>query len=144
MKGSKYMDEKQHFFHIVSQTSRKFTKKFNERVSPTGLFSAQWAVIFRINQTGSCTQTELCQYLNVESPTMTRTLTRMETMGWIIRTEGKDRREKLISLSETAIKMIPVWQEEVDTFEEKTLEGINEEELHQAFQVLQQIIKNLD
>ena len=24
---------------------------------------------------------------------MTRTLTRMETMGWIIRTEGKDRRE---------------------------------------------------
>ncbi|WP_444508888.1 MarR family winged helix-turn-helix transcriptional regulator, partial [Enterobacter mori] len=83
------------------------------------------AVIFRINQTGSCTQTELCQYLNVESPTMTRTLTRMETMGWIIRTEGKDRREKLISLSETAIKMIPVWQEEVDTFEEKTLEGIN-------------------
>ena len=130
------MDEKQHFFHIVSQTSRKFTKKFNERVSPTGLFSAQWAVIFRINQTGSCTQTE--------SPTMTRTLTRMETMGWIIRTEGKDRREKLISLSETAIKMIPVWQEEVDTFEEKTLEGINEDDLHQAFQVLQQIIKNLD
>ena len=44
---------------------------------------------------------------------MTRTLTRMETMGWIIRTEGKDRREKLISLSETAIKMIPVWQEEL-------------------------------
>lgn len=43
----------------------------------------------------------------------------METMGWIIRTEGKDRREKLISLSETAIKMIPIWQEEVDTFEEK-------------------------
>lgn len=75
---------------------------------------------------------------------MTRTLTRMETMGWIIRTEGKDRREKLISLSETAIKMIPVWQEEVDTFEEKTLEGISEDDLHQAFQVLQQIIKNLD
>lgn len=75
---------------------------------------------------------------------MTRTLTRMETMGWIIRTEGKDRREKLISLSETAIKMIPVWQEEVDTFEEKTLEDINEDDLHQAFEVLQKIIKNLD
>ncbi len=39
--------------------------------------------------------------------------------------------------------MIPVWQEEVDTFEEKTLEGINEDDLHQAFQVLQQIIKKL-
>ena len=37
--------------------------------------------------------------------------------------------------------MIPVWQEEVDAFEEKTLEGINEADLHQAFQVLQQIIK---
>lgn len=138
------MDVKQHFFHIVSQTSRKFTKKFNERVSPTVLFSAQWAAIFRIKQTGPCTQTELCHYLNVESPTMTRTLTRMETMGWIIRTEGKDRREKLISLSETAMELIPVWQEEVDTFEEKALEGISEDDLQQAFQVLQQIIKNLD
>ena len=135
------MDEKQHFFHIVSQTSRKFTKKFNERVSPTGLFSAQWAVIFRINQTGSCTQTELCQYLNVESPTMTRTLTHMETMGWIIRTEGKDRREKLISLSDTALKMIPVWQEEVDSFEEKTLEGIKEKTYMKLFNCYNKLSK---
>lgn len=138
------MDEKQHFFHTVSQTARKFSKRFNERVSPTGLYSAQWAVIFRLNQTGSCTQTELCQYLNVESPTMTRTLKRMELMGWIARTEGTDRREKLISLSETAISMIPNWQEEVDSFEKKTLQDISEEELRLAFHVLQKVIRNLD
>ncbi|MCP1124208.1 MarR family transcriptional regulator [Bacillus sp. AFS018417] len=138
------MDEKQHFFHVVSQTSRKFSKKFNERVSPTGLYSAQWAVIFRLHQTGPCTQTELCQYLNVESPTMTRTLTRMESMGWITRKEGTDRREKLISLSETALAMIPMWQEEVDSFEEKALQDINDEELRRAFHVLQKVIRNLD
>ncbi|CAM4276813.1 MarR family transcriptional regulator [Bacillus manliponensis] len=138
------MDEKQHFFHAVSQTARKFSKTFNARVSPTGLFSAQWAVIFRLNETGPCTQTELCQYLNVESPTMTRTLTRMETMGWIIRTEGKDRREKMISLSNTALQMIPSWQEEVHTFEEKALQNIDEEELHHAFQVLHKVLKNLN
>ncbi|WP_440603968.1 MarR family winged helix-turn-helix transcriptional regulator [Bacillus sp. GB_SG_008] len=138
------MDEKQHFFHVVSQTSRKFSKKFNERVSPTGLYSAQWAVIFRLHQTGPCTQTELCQYLNVESPTMTRTLTRMESMGWITRKEGTDRREKLISLSETALVMIPMWQEEVDSFEEKALQDINDEELRRAFHVLQKVIRNLD
>ncbi|MGF9966084.1 MarR family winged helix-turn-helix transcriptional regulator [Bacillus rhizoplanae] len=137
------MDEKQHFFHVVSQTSRKFSKKFNERVSPTGLYSAQWAVIFRLHQTGSCTQTELCHYLNVESPTMTRTLTRMESIGWILRKEGTDRREKLISLSETAIAMIPTWQEEVDSFEEKTLQDIDEEELRRAFHILQKVIRNL-
>ncbi|WP_242222520.1 MarR family winged helix-turn-helix transcriptional regulator [Bacillus cereus group sp. BfR-BA-01380] len=138
------MDEKQHFFHTVSQTSRKFSKRFNERVSPTGLYSAQWAVIFRLNQTGPCTQTELCHYLNVESPTMTRTLKRMELMGWITRAEGTDRREKLISLSETAIAMIPSWQEEVDSFEKKTLQDISEEELRLAFHVLQKVIHNLD
>ncbi|MGG2065311.1 MarR family winged helix-turn-helix transcriptional regulator [Bacillus sp. S14(2024)] len=138
------MDEKQHFFHVVSQTSRKFSKKFNERVSSTGLYSAQWAVIFRLHQTGPCTQTELCQYLNVESPTMTRTLTRMESIGWIIRKEGRDRREKLISLSETAREMIPMWQEEVDSFEEKALQDINTEELLRAFDVLQKVIRNLD
>lgn len=138
------MDEKQHFFHTVSQTARKFSKKFNARVSPTGLFSAQWAVIFCLHETGPCTQTELCHYLNVESPTMTRTLTRMETMGWVIRTEGKDRREKFISLSDTALEMIPMWQEEVHTFEKKALQNIDEDELYHAFQVLQTVLKNLD
>lgn len=77
------MDEKQHFFTLSARLLGSLRRNLMN-VSPTGLFSAQWAVIFRINQTGSCTQTELCQYLNVESPTMTRTLTRMETMGWII------------------------------------------------------------
>ncbi len=81
---------------------------------------------------------------NVESPTMTRTLTRMESMGWIIRTEGKDRREKLISLSETALEMIPVWQQEVVAFEEKALQNISKEEMQRTFQVLQTIIQNLN
>nr|WP_278337012.1 helix-turn-helix domain-containing protein [Clostridium chromiireducens] len=31
-----------------------------------------------------CTQIEVCQYLGVEAPTITRTLTRMEEMGLVI------------------------------------------------------------
>lgn len=46
---------------------------------------------------------EISSYLGVEAPTMTRTLARLEKSGWITRTAGKDKREKLISLTDANI-----------------------------------------
>ncbi len=47
---------------------------------------------------------------------------------------GKDRAEEAPFLmpKQPDVKMIPVWQEEVDTFERKTLEGINEDDLQSS------------
>jgi len=70
--------------HKVNQLGRRFSKTLNERLTPLGLFTAQWAVVVRLLE-GPATQTELCQYLCVEAPTMTRTLARMEQAGWIER-----------------------------------------------------------
>ena len=36
------------------------------------------------------TQKEIWQYLNVEAPTVTRTIVRLEESGWINRREGTD------------------------------------------------------
>ena len=83
--------------HKVNQLARSFTKKLNEKISPLGLYSSQWAIVVYLYEKKQCTQIELSQYLTVEAPTITRTLARMEEMGWVTREYGNNKREKHIS-----------------------------------------------
>ncbi|KMT22025.1 MarR family winged helix-turn-helix transcriptional regulator [Clostridium cylindrosporum] len=130
--------------HRANQLARYFNKRLNERISPHGLYTSQWGIILYLYQRGECTQVELCQYLCVEAPTITRTLSRMEEMGWIIRGEGKDKRQRLISLTDKAYEMFPKWSAESYNLEQEAMQNIDKEELEIFKKVLLQMMKNLE
>lgn len=130
--------------HKVNQLARNFTKKLNEKIAPLGLYSSQWGIILYLHEKKQCTQIELSQYLGVEAPTITRTLSRMEEMGLVIRTEGKDKRERIINLTEKAYEMFPKWFEEAKNIEVEAISNINKEELEIFNSVLEKMMNNLD
>lgn len=130
--------------HKVNQLARNFTKKLNEKIAPLGLYSSQWGIILYLHEKNQCTQIELCQYLGVEAPTITRTLTRMEEMGLVIRNEGKDKRERIIKLTEKAYEMFPKWHEEAKNIEIEAINNIAKEELEIFNSVLEKMMNNLD
>ena len=129
--------------HKVNQLARNFTKKLNEKIAPLGLYSSQWGIILYLHEKDQCTQIELCQYLGVEAPTITRTLTRMEEMGLVIRNEGRDKRERIIKLTEKAHEMFPKWHEEAKNIEIEAINNINKE-LEIFNSVLEKMMNNLD
>ena len=96
-----------------------------------GKHAAQWAFIFCIDKFGPMTQTDIWKYLNVEAPTMTRTLSRMEKNGWIIRKQGVDKRERVIELTEFAKNEYRILRDKIDRFEERMLGGLSETEKEQ-------------
>lgn len=128
----------------VNQLARNFTKKLNEKIAPLGLYSSQWSIILYLHEKKQCTQIEISQYLGVEAPTITRTLTKMEEMGLVIRTEGKDKRERIINLTEKAYEMFPKWFEEAKNIEVEAINNINKEELEIFNSVLEKMMNNLD
>lgn len=130
--------------HNVNQLARSFTKKLNEKISPLGLYSSQWGIVLYLNKKEQCTQIELCKYLGVEAPTITRTLARMEEMGLVIRTEGKDKREKHIKLTEKAYELFPKWYEAATSTELEAISNISEEEMEIFNNVLEKMMKNLE
>lgn len=130
--------------HKVNQLARNFTKKLNEKISPLGLYSSQWGITLYLYEKKQCTQIELCKYLGVEAPTITRTLTRMEEMGLVIRTEGKDKRERLIKLTEKAYEMFPKWHEAARDLEVEAISNIDKDELEIFNNVLEKMMKNLE
>ena len=76
----------------------------------------------------------------MEAPTVTRTVSRLEELGWLKTYEGKDRREKIVRLSEEAVAKFPVIEASIIQFENEFLKGLSSEE--QA--ILMGLLKKLD
>ena len=130
--------------HNVNQLARSFTKKLNEKISPLGLYSSQWGIVLYLHKKKQCTQIELCKYMGVEAPTVTRTLVRMEEMGLVIRTEGKDKRERHIELTEKSYEMFPKWYEAASSIELEAINNISKEEIENFRNTLEKMMMNLN
>lgn len=133
------MSMKNLLFHEIHQRSRLSIKEVNETLKEFNLYSSQWSILFCLKQFGEMTQTEIWQYMNVEAPTVTRTLTKLERSDWIVRLQGKDKRERIVQLSKEAEKIVPEIEKRILAVESELLSSLSEEEQEQLIQLLKKI-----
>ena len=126
-------------FHEIHQKSRLSVKEVNEALKEFKLYSSQWSILFCLEQFGSMTQKEIWQYLNVEAPTVTRTLMRLEESGWVVRKEGVDKRERIVQLSEHATEVVPEIEKRIQEVEENLVSSLSEEEQKLLIELLRKI-----
>lgn len=126
-------------FHEIHQKARLSVKEVNEALQEFDLYSAQWSILFCIKQFGSMTQKEIWQYLNVEAPTVTRTVARLEESGWIERKEGADKRERIVFLSDRANETVPEIEKRIWEVEERLVSSLTEDEQAQLAELLRKI-----
>ena len=120
------MKEIHQLFHTVHQLSRELSKQLNIALEPHGLYSAQWTVLYVLKQKGTLTQSELCDYLAVEAPPMTRMVQRLLKQGYIEQMTGEDKRKKYIRLTAASIQKFPVWEAAVVEANERLVESLDE------------------
>jgi MarR family transcriptional regulator for hemolysin len=126
-------------FHEIHQKSRLSVKEVNEALKSFNLYSSQWSILFCLKQFGAMTQKEIWQYLNVEAPTVTRTIVRLEQSGWIERREGQDKRERIVHLTEQTEKLMPEIEQRIVEMEEKLLFRLTDEEQKQLIALMKKI-----
>ena len=115
-------------FHEVFQKTRLLSKELNLVLKDYDLFATQWSVLYCVHQHEEMTLTNIWRYLNVEAPTVTRTVNRLVELGWLTMCVGKDRREKIVRLSEKAVAKFPVIETSIIQFENKLLKNLSAEE----------------
>ncbi|MDT8860120.1 MarR family transcriptional regulator [Alkalihalobacillus sp. MEB130] len=125
--------------HTLNQKARLSSKELNEHLQEFGLYSSQWVILYILHQKGTMTQTDIWQYLKVEAPTITRTLVRMESNGWIHRRQGKDKRERLIELTDMAHDKLPLVNERLKQFEQSYVSQLSEQEQQQLLSLLKKL-----
>jgi len=86
------------------------------------------------------TLTQIWKYLNVEAPSITRAITRLETLGWVERLDGEDKREKIVTLTAQANDRLPAITETILAFEEEMVGSLTAEE-QQQFMILLEKMK---
>ena len=126
-------------FPIFFQKNRQVVNHLNEALKEHGLFHAQWTILYLLKKNGPMSLTEIWKYLDVEAPTVTRTVSRLQVLGWIVRVEGTDKREKIVALSDYAISQFPKIEASIEAFEEKVTQKLSQQEQQHLIELLKKL-----
>ena len=126
-------------FHTFFQQYRFLINHLNDALKEHGLFSSQWTILYVLKEQGPMTLTAIWKYLDVEAPTVTRTVARLETLGLVKREEGADRREKIVHLTDEGLALMPEVEASVLAFEAAMMANLTEEEVIQLERLLRKM-----
>ncbi|MCH1624574.1 MarR family winged helix-turn-helix transcriptional regulator [Fredinandcohnia quinoae] len=129
----------QRFFHQLLQMYRPFENHLNIHLNKHQLHRAQWTILYYLSNFGSATLVELSTYQGVEKPTVTRTMNRLEEMGYVEHVPSKDKREKRMQLTVLGRKIYTDVRVTIDEYEDDILTGISEEEQLEMIRMMEKI-----
>lgn len=132
------------FFHQNLQFSRSFKKRLNEQLAEVGLFHAQWSIVFYLKHFGTSTLVDISNYLDVEKPTITRTVNRLVEMDLVEQIPGKDKRERRIQLTNLGLDVYEKAWAVVHKFEQKLMADMESQDLEVTFQTLTKLNQKLN
>ena len=116
------------FFQRYLSLYRPLITSLNELMSTYELSYSLWQVIFYIKNNGPSTLVEISNQYNVEKPTITRRVHRLEELQMVKQIAGKDRREKVIQLTELGEEIYQACRKNITDLENNVMEGIAKEE----------------
>ena len=131
------------FFQRYLSLYRPLITTLNELMSTYQLSYSLWQVMFYIKNNGPSTLVDISNQYNVEKPTITRRVHRLEDLQIVKQIPGKDRREKVIQLTELGEEIYKECRKKITDLENRVMEGIANEEQMIMFQTLPKIQDNI-
>lgn len=128
----------------INHASRALMRRFDERLRPFGYSMAYVRVAIALEQHGPMQQKELLEHVDVEQPTLTALLTRMERDRLLSRkADPRDARARLVSLTARGASRLAEVKQALAEVVDQALTGIAEQEQQVVLRVLRQVVANL-
>ena len=83
----------------LRRATRVVTRIYDQELAKAGIEITQFGLLTALSLTGEANQKRLSEGFAMDSTTLTRTLRLMLKQGWVRARRGKDRRERLFSLT---------------------------------------------
>lgn len=131
------------FFQRYLSLYRPLITRLNELMSTYELSYSLWQVIFYIKNNGPSTLVDIANQYNVEKPTITRRVQRLEDLHIVKQIPGMDRREKVIQLTEVGEEIYQACRNKITDLENSITDGISYEHQMILFQTLPKIQENI-
>jgi MarR family transcriptional regulator, transcriptional regulator for hemolysin len=133
----------QGFFQRFISLYRPIISKLNDLLSEYNLSYSLWQVIFYLKNNGPSSLVDISKYYNVEKPSVTRRVQSLEEKMIIEEITGKNKREKIIQLTETGEELYQICREKITCLEYELMKGITKEEQQIVFEVIPRILENI-
>lgn len=129
------------FPQVLHETATAWRNLLDKRLKPLGLSQAKWRALLHLSAAPyPLTQTQLSKKLSLEPPTVVGLLDRLTNEGWVLRQDDvKDRRVKIIILTEKAKSTIHQIQSTANQLCEELLKPLSSIELEQCLATLAKI-----
>ena len=137
----KYTDDA--LIHHLYLTMRAFTKGVNDAMKPLGLYSSEWTVLNFVAKHDSFPQSDIAAALEIEGAAISKTLSKMEQKGLIVRTSSQDKREKRISLTEKGRELYPLAAQAADSHRSAVLAGLSRDDRRQMLSFIQSMLDRI-
>ena len=124
-------------------TVRAFTKGVNEVMKPLGLYSSEWTVLNFVAKHDSFPQSDIAVALEIEGAAISKTLSKMEQKGLIVRTSSQDKREKRISLTEKGRELYPLAAQAAGSHRSAVLAGLSRDDRQQMLSFIQSMLDHI-
>ena len=130
---------------IANRLVKSFLKVLDHKLSEFDLTGAQFCVLTKLFEEQGLTQTQLAHRLYIESPTLVRTLDRLEEAGLIERRRvPEDRRAFHIFLTEKGEKMKNLLMQKGREVHEIAIKGMSPDEVKMLKDLLFNLWHNLE
>lgn len=87
------------FIQSYIRLYRPIINQVNLLLTPYELYSSQWAILKLLKLEEALTLAEIANRQQVEKPTVTKIVQKLKRLGYVEATQGKDKREKWIRLT---------------------------------------------
>ena len=128
----------------VTISALAFRKALNEELAPHGVTYRQSQVLGWLILDGELSQSELATRMDIEPPTLTGIIDRLESAGHVARHVSEaDRRRKMIRIEEAAT---PVWKKIAECarrLRRVTTDGLTDRQVTQLRELLRIVHQNL-
>ncbi len=130
---------------IANRLVKAFLKLLDYKLEDFNLTGAQFCVLTKLFEEEGLTQTQLAHRLYIESPTLVRTLDRLEEAGLIERRRvPSDRRAFHIFLTEKGHKLKDTLMQKGKEVHEAAVRGLKEKEIEMLKELLFKLWQNLE
>ncbi len=130
---------------IANRLVKAFLKLLDHKLEDFNLTGAQFCVLTKLFEEEGLTQTQLAQRLYIESPTLVRTLDRLEEAGLIERRRvPSDRRAFHIFLTSKGHDLKDILMQKGNEVHEIAVRGLGENEIELLKDLLYQLWRNLE
>jgi DNA-binding MarR family transcriptional regulator len=133
----------QEIAYDVAHVARQFRTLTSRALNKSGLYGGQEGVMLALAETDGLTAGQIAQRLGVKPPTMTRTITRMEAQGFLIRKGADDGRQTTVWLTQAGRDAIMDIESASKNVYEAAFRNMEPKQMRKLQELLQEVGENL-